>query len=154
MTDYERIVQLRRALGDAIGLPVGFNGTGESLQNLSALDRERLSIALVRYTLDHPDEFTRDQVEAARLAASRMNFGTLGNYARPGAFDNLLSFVEAYGETAGEVVTGAAGVAGQAVKSIGIDLGKVAIVAAVAAIVYFGAPYVLPKLSAALKGAK
>jgi len=139
----------RALVGQRLGL-VGFDGSRSAYRELSAADQERVSVETIGYIVANPDRFTSETVQAATLQAGKKNFGTLGDYTNPDLLDNASEFLSAYGEVAGNVVVGAADVAGRSAKALGLNLGFLVTAAAVVAILYFGAPIVLPKLKAAL----
>lgn len=143
----------RKEVGERLGL-VGFDGSASGYSNLSAQDQERVSVATTAYVLQNPERFTKEQAEVSRIAAGKANFGALGDYSMGSYLDSAVEFLKAYGETAGNVIVGAAGIAGKSAKALGIDLGFLVGLVAVAALVYFGAPYVLPRLKAASSKSK
>lgn len=143
----------RRAAADELGI-TDFDGSASAFQLLSEADKERVSTGSIRYILANPARFSAETISVARTLAAKKGFGSGGDYAPPDALDNATEFVKAYGETAGEFVVGASGVVGDSAKKLGINLGAVAAFAVVAAVLWFGAPYVLPKLKAALSKRK
>ena len=144
------IADARALVAQNLGL-ANFDGSRAAYSALSAPDQERVSVETIRYIISNPDRFTSEQVQAAQLQAGKQNFGSLGNYTNPDLLDNATEFLQAYAETAGNVVVGAADVAGRSVKKLGINLGALVTIVAVGALLYFGAPYVLPKLAQAFK---
>lgn len=145
------LVELRKLIAQQLGLS-DFNGTASAYAELSPRDQERLSIGVVRYIVANPDEFSATQVEKARILAEKTNFGKTGDYSDPDFLDQADAFIDAYGEVVQRTAVAAAKTTGEVARGLGIDLRVILPVAAVAAIVYFGAPYVLPKLRAALPG--
>lgn len=139
------IQDARQLVGRRLGF-VDFDGSRAAYAALSPQQQEALSLEVIRYVIGNPDRFTSETVQAARIASSKQNFGTLGDYRNADLLDNATAFVKAYGETAGETIVGAADIAGQGARKLGINLGALVTVAAVAAILYFGAPFVIPRL--------
>lgn len=144
------IQQARVAVAPALNLSGGFDGSPDAVASLSDAEKSRLADATARFVLANPGEFTPFQVERAGVII-RAGLTQFEASRDPSLLDLSADFVKAYGETAGEFVEGAAGVAGRSAKAIGLNLGVVVSIAAVVAILYFGAPYVVPQLRKALQ---
>lgn len=144
------VEEARAQVGRSLGLS-DFDGTPGDFAQLSPQNQERVSVATIAFVLQNPANFSSATFNAAKVQASKVNFGRLGDYA-PGSFlDTAVQFVKAYGETAGNVIVGAAEVAGRSAKALGLNVGLVVAVLGIAAIAYFGAPIVLPRLKKALE---
>lgn len=144
------IQQARVFVAPEIGLPGHFDGSPAAISALSDVEKSRLAKATAEYVVRNPDEFTPFQVERAGVIL-RAGLTQFQASRDPSLLDLSAGFVRAYGETAGEFVEGTAGVAGRSAKALGINIGAVVTIAAVAAILYFGAPYVVPQLRKAFQ---
>lgn len=127
-----------------LGLPVRA-GTAAEFAALTVAERVQLTDELSYFATLNPGLFSDGQMTIFRRRVESRSFRA--PLAADGSlFEMSAEFAAAYAETVGDVATGAADIAGRGLKALGINLQTLAIVAAVVAIVWFGAPYVIPKL--------
>lgn len=144
------IQQVYLKIGPAIGLPGNFDGSPAALSALSDSQKSALALETARFVSANPAEFSAFQVDRARKILDSGAY-VFQQTRDPSAIDFAADFVRAYGKTAGEFVEGAAGVAGRSVKAVGINPGAMLTIVAVVAVLYFGAPFVVPQLRKALQ---
>jgi hypothetical protein len=129
------IIELRKEVGQLIGLPDSFNGTAGAYAALDAGKQIELTNAMTAYIASHPSEFTTGQVDVAKRVQANGGITAPDEYTFGEAFAD---FTDEFVAQGGKIV----GAAGQSVN-------RALIVGVIVAILYFGAPYVLPKLKAA-----
>lgn len=133
------IIELRKQIGQQIGLPDSFNGTAGAYAALEPALQIQVTNEMMRYIAAHPSEFTATQVALARRSVESGGIPPPDEYTLGEAFGDFTDEFLAQGNrivtNAGNVVAG--------------SFNRALIVAAVVAVLYFGAPYVLPKLKAA-----
>lgn len=137
-----------RAARVAVAGPLGLaivNGTPGELATLSQADQIRLLDEVATFIVANQGLFSIQQIETARRRTNQPSF-RVPVETSPALLDQAAEFVKAYGESFGETFEGAAGIVGRSVKALGFNVQTIAVVAAVGAILWFGAPYVVPKL--------
>lgn len=130
------IVELRKQIGQTeLGLPDDFNGTAAAYSALDASMQVQLTNAMMRYITAHPEEFTTEQADLAKKSVRSGGIPAIDDYTLGEKFadftDESLIQVTKITDAAGSTIS------------------RAAIAAAVVAVLWFGAPYVLPKLKAA-----
>jgi hypothetical protein len=137
------IVELRKLCGSKIGLPANFDGSAAAYGNLPGDQQARLSICMADYILANRSAFNSAQIAASESVKRQQASGNI--YPDSYTFAEQLSdfaneYVKTVGDAGNAVLTGVSEATG---------LKTAVTVAAVVAVLYFGAPYVLPKLKAA-----
>lgn len=129
------IIELRKQIGQQIGLPDSFNGTAGAYAALEPALQIQVTNEMMRYIAAHPSEFTATQVALARRSVESGGIPPPDEYTLGEAFGDFTDEFLAQGN--------------RIVNATGNSLNRALIVGVVVAILYFGAPYVLPKLKAA-----
>ena len=134
------IVDLRKLCGNKIGLPANFDGSAAAYGNLPGAQQAQLAICMADYILSHRQEFSSVQITIAESVKRQQASGNI-NPVTYTFGDQLTDFTSEYLPTVGN--------AGQAILGGIFDstgLKTAVVIASVVAVLYFGAPYVLPKL--------
>lgn len=127
------IIEARKTVGIQLGLGDDFAGTPGAVAALPLEDQLKLLKALSEYIVRNPDLFTAGQIE---IAKKNVNLNTLPeSYS---VTDMVGDFTDEFLEQGNRIV-----------GATGVSLSRALMVAGVVAVLYFGAPYVLPKLKAA-----
>lgn len=137
-----------RAARVAVAGPLGLalsTGSPAEFSALSQADQIRVTDELATFIVSNQGLFSALQVETARRRTAQQSFRTPVE-SSPGLLDQAETFVRAYGQTFGETVEAAGGITGRTLDKIGIPLGTIGITVGVVAVLWFGAPFVLPKL--------
>lgn len=126
------IIELRKMIGQEIGLPDSFNGTASAYTEIAPAKQVELTNAMMRYIASNPSEFTTEQVSLARKSVSSGGIPAIDDYTLGEMFADFTS----------ETLVQAKNIA----NAGGMTIQRSVIAAAVVAVLWFGAPYVLPKL--------
>lgn len=133
------IIEARKIVGQQIGLPDSFNGTASAYAELDPALQIQLTNELAKFIVANRDQFSEMQVTNAQRLVGRGGILPPDEYGLGEAFsdfsDEFLAQGQRIAEGAGAAVTG--------------GVSRAIVVAAVVAVLYFGAPYVIPKLKAA-----